>query len=227
LKIDDLLLRTGSTSALLWLLTAVAGLTASLNEMLTPGQLLAGLAMVATAPVGLLVGGFLMRRREDRAWSLHRMIDDHVEIPASELLRDSDFTPESLARAIRDLNNAGAAFVVWDRQSDLIQDGRLRTSRIQVEDCGVCGAKVSAAILLGDASRARCPFCHDLLIAGSLMEEKARLIDELETDPATLAARNRPRSSFSPIAFVLLTCLFWPLALGYAFWAWRAGARTA
>jgi hypothetical protein len=227
LKIDDLLLRVGSTSALIWLLAVIAGLTISLNGHLAPGQLLAAMAVAATAPIGLLIGGFRLRRREDRAWSLHRMIDDHVEIPASELLRDSDFTPESLARAIRDLNNAGAAFVVWDRKSDVIQDGRLRSSRIQVEECAACGAKVSTTVRLGDAGTARCPFCHDLMMAESLMEEKARVIDELDTDPATLSARNRPGSRFSPGVFLVLTLVFWPLAVGYAFWCWQAGARSA
>lgn len=226
LKIDDLLLRTGSTAALLWLLATVGGLVLGVNGHLAPSQVAIAMLLAASAPAGLLLAGFQMRRREDRAWSLHRLVDDHVEIPASELLLDSDFTPQSLAQAIRDLNNAGAAFVVWDRKSDLIQDGRLRSSRIQVEECAACGAKISATVRLGDAASARCPFCQDLMVAESLMEEKARVIEELETDPETLRARNRPPSRFSPLVFVVLTCLFWPLAVGYAFWCWRAGARA-
>ncbi|MAG29806.1 MAG: hypothetical protein CL908_02795 [Deltaproteobacteria bacterium] len=177
----------------------------------------------ASAPIGCWMAGFRLRRRENRAWALHQLVDDHVELPTSDLLRNSDFTAETLSRAIRDLNNSGAAFLVWDRKMGVVQDGRLRSMRVQVEDCSACGAKVSLNLRIGEIASARCPYCHDPLGTERLMEEKARLIDELDTNPEVMSARCDRPSNFSIPIFVILMLFFWPLGIGYAFWKWRAG----
>jgi hypothetical protein len=223
LKIDDLLLKAGWWLALAWLLGSTIGIAIALDAEEGLARTNAFILAFASAPIGLWIAGFKLRQREHRAWSLYRMVDDHVEIPASDLLRNSDLTAETLSRAIRDLNNAGVAFLVWDRKANLIQDGRLRSARIQVEDCGACGAKVSLNLRIGDIASARCPYCHDPLGAERLMEEKAQLVDELDTDPEIMSARNSPPSNFSIPIFAILTLFFWPLAIGYAFWKWRAG----
>jgi hypothetical protein len=219
-KIDDLLLRAGQSSGLFWLLGSAVALVVAADA----GNGFAGaillISVFASAPLGLLMAGYKLRRRENRAWALHRLVDDHVEVPVPELLRDSDFTMATLERAIRDLNSTGAAFLVWDREADVVQDGRLRRARIAVEDCGACGAKISLSLRIGEASRARCPYCHAPLGAERLMEEKARLIDELEGDPA--AAPSPEQSDFSVGIFLALAFVFWPAAVVYALWHWRA-----
>jgi len=45
------------------------------------------------------------------------------------------------------------------------------------------------SVRIGDIASARCPYCQDLLGAERLMEEKAQLIDELDTDPEVMSAR--------------------------------------
>jgi hypothetical protein len=227
LRIDDLLIRAGSILGLLWLasgllllgvwLNAQAGETGALNPVLWLGL------GFGTAPVGLLLAGFRLRRRESRAWALLRLIEDHVEIPAADLLRDSDWTSESLDRAIRDLNNAGVAFLVWDREAGLVQDGRLRSARVQVDECGSCGAKVSVSVPIGNVAAARCPYCHDPLDVDRLTEEKARLIDELDGDAAAMSGSAAEGRTFSVATFILLSFVFWPLGVAYAIWYWRAG----
>ena len=221
LRLDDVLLRAACMLGLLWLAGSAIGLALTWG----PSSALAGpisLVLVSSsAPLGLLIAGLGLRRRENRAWALHRLVDDHVEIPVSDLLRDSDFTAATLQRAIRDLNNAGAAFLVWDRKANVVQDGRLRSARVHVEDCGSCRAKVSLSLRVGEVSAARCPYCHDPLSTADLMEEKARLIDELDTDPSPQRTGNSQPASFSIGIFVVLALVFWPLAIGYAFWHWR------
>lgn len=222
LKIDDLLLKAGWWLALAWLLGSTIGIAIALDAEEGLARTNAFILASASAPIGLWIAGFKLRRREHRAWSLYSMVDDHVEIPASDLLRNSDLTAKTLSRAIRDLNNAGVAFLVWDRKADVIQDGRLRSARIQVEDCGACGAKVSLNLRIGDIASARCPYCHDPLGAERLMEEKAQLIDELDTDPDVMSARYKMPTDFSVGIFILLTLVFWPFGITYAFWKWRA-----
>ncbi len=223
LKIDDVLLRAGKILGLAWLVGSAIGIGIALDSGVGLARTIAFMLVFASAPIGCWVAGFQLRRRENQAWALHQLVDDHVELPAPDLLRDSDFTAETLARAIRDLNNSGVAFLVWDRKTGVIQDGRLRSARIQVEDCGACGAKVSMSVRIGDITSARCPYCQDLVGAERLMEEKAQLIDELDTDPEIMSARNRRSSNFSIPTFAILTLFFWPLGIGYAFWKWRAG----
>jgi len=226
LKIDDVMLKAGSWAALAWLLGSVIAVVIALDA--TEGLARTGgfILVFASAPLGLWVAGFRLRQREKRAWALYRLVDDHVEIPASDLLHDSDFTAETISRAIRDLNNSGAAFLVWDRKADVIQDGRLRSARIQVEECGACGAKVSISVHIGDIASARCPYCHDPLGAERLMEERAQLIDELDTNPEIMSARNKVPTDFSVGIFVVLTLIFWPFGITYAFWKWRASQTT-
>ena len=223
LKIDDLLLRMGTVLGLLWLLGLVIGLAVSLEAR---GSLTAGLLAVAllaaSAPVGLIVAGLRLRRRENRAWALHRLIDDHVEIGATDLLRGSDFTAHSLDRAIRDLSNAGVAILVWDRRSDLIQDGRLRRAQLQIDECASCGAKVSLTVRIGDAATVRCPYCHGPLNAEQIQEEKARLIDELDGSPRQDPSSSFLSPDFSIPIFIALSVVFWPFGLAYVFKHWRA-----
>ena len=222
LKIDDVLLRAGSILGLFWLLASAIGIAIALDAGVGLARTTALMLIFASAPLGFWIAGFKLRRREQRAWALYQLVDDHVEIPVPDLLRDSDFTAATLSRAIRDLNNSGVAFLVWDRKADVVQDGRLRATQVQIEDCGSCGAKVSMSVRIGETASARCPYCRDLLAAERLMEEKAQRIDELDTDPAIVSARFESGSNFSIAIFALLTLVFWPLGIGYAFWKWRA-----
>ena len=223
LRIDDQLIRLGSVFAVVWLVASIGGVSFALNDGVEWSRLIAGMGLFAAAPIAFWTTGGRLRKREQRAWALHQLIEDYVEIPVSDLLRDSDFTKTSLSRAIRDLNNSGWAFLVWDRTADLIQDGRLRAGRIRVEKCGACGAKVSLRVSVGDLESTRCPYCQDFIGAESLIEEKALLIDELRTDPAILNRRSAANGHFSIAIFCVLTFVFWPLGIGYAFWHWRAG----
>jgi len=223
LRIDDLLLRGGRVLGLIWLGGMAIWFAMRLES---PGDglangILLGL-LFATAPLGLVYSGFQLRRRERRAWALHRLIDDHVEISAPDLLRDSDFTDETLQRAVRDLNNSGVTFLVWDRKTNLIQDGRLRRSRVKIDECGSCGAKVSVTVRVGDPAAARCPYCHEPVGDDRLMEEKARLIDELDADPTARPPHSGLPDGFSLGIFVVLTLVFWPFGVAYANWRWRA-----
>ncbi len=226
LKIDDQLIRAGSILAGVWLLGSLFAITFALNGDLEWRKLIAAVALFPAAPIGLWMAGARLRKREHRAWALHQLVEDYVELPASDLLRDSDFTMVTLDRAIRDLNNSGWAFLVWDRAADVIQDGRLRAARILVEECDACGAKVSVNVRVGDIASARCPYCRDFLGAEKLIEEKAELIDALDTDPEIIRSRNSSRSTFSVPVFVMLLIVFWPLGIGYAFWKWRASQKV-
>ena len=176
----------------------------------------------ALAPIAMGIVGFGIRRRDQRAVSLWKLIEREVEISSEDLFRHSDWTAPSLERAVRDLNNAGVAYVVWDRKAGLVQNGRLRRSTLVVDECTACSNKISLRMTIGSTSVPRCPYCGEAIDVARVTEEKARLIDELESDrPEGLAPRpawhaaELDESEFSVVLFVLLFSVFWPAALWY------------
>jgi hypothetical protein len=219
-RMDDFLLKGAAYLGLG--LGAFALVAASVKSTSGSGNSLpmAPLLAVAIAPIAMGFVGLQIRRREKRALALWRLIDREVEISSRDLLRDSDWTTPHLDRAIRDLNNAGVAYVVWDRKSQVVQNGRLRRSSLVVDECQSCGGKLSIKVTIGSPSAARCPYCDDPIDVALIAQEKARLIDELEVDrPESEATRSTPMGAgnFSVFIFLLLFGVFWPAALWYCF----------
>jgi hypothetical protein len=181
-----------------------------------------GLFAFAVAPIAMGIVGYGVRRRDKRAVSLWKLIEREVEISSADLFRDSDWTAPLLERAVRDLNNAGVAYVVWDRKAGLVQNGRLRRSTLVVDECTACSNKISLRVTIGSSSVPRCPYCGEPIDVARVTEEKARIIDELEADrPEGLSSGPTPytaeqdESEFSVVIFALLFSIFWPAALWY------------
>jgi len=218
-RMDDFLLQGAARMGVVVVLLAGLGAAVMAQDGGdVSGRLLAGFVLFAAAPIAMAWVGLQIRHREKRALSLWRLIDREVEISASDLLRDSDWTAEQLERAIRDLNNAAVAYVVWDRSANLVQDGRLRRSSIVVDECTACSGKISLQIRIGSTSAPRCPYCDEPIDIALIAEQKARLIDELESDGCTQAPGTTAvpgAGEFSIVFFVLLLAAFWPAALWY------------
>ncbi|MEZ4217576.1 MAG: hypothetical protein R3E88_13920 [Myxococcota bacterium] len=226
LRIDDVLLRAASVAALV--VAAAFALAAALPAELLPARpaLALGLAAAALAPVALGAAGLRLRRRDQRAVALLHLVERHVELDARDLLASSDFTAATLDRAVRDLNSSGVRHVVWDRGEGRVLDGRLRHSRIHVDACAACGAKIALEIALTDAVSARCPACDTPLDARAIDDERHALIADLAARPAAERARTADAAvrAFSPTVFALLLVACWPLAVAYAAWHWHAAA---
>jgi len=222
-RMDDFLIKAAIylgvavAMALMVLASWISADPTSVGSVISP-RLAFGFIGFALAPIGMGIAGFQVRRREKRALALWQLIDREVEISASDLLQQSDWTAASLDRAVRDLNNAGAVYVVWDRQAGLIQDGRLRRSSLVVDECSSCSGKLAIQVAIGEAGAIRCPYCDDPIDTSLIAEEKARLIDELEADRSEGAAANGParqKTNFSFVIFALLFAVFWPAGLWY------------
>jgi len=223
LRIDDLLLRGAGTSALAVVALGAFALLLP-NEIRGSNLALASfLALSALAPIGMLVTGLALRRRERRALALLSLIERHVEIDARDLLSSSDFTAATLDRAVRDLNSSGARHIVWDRRDGRIQDGRLRDSRIHIETCSSCGSKTSLEVALTEAASARCPACDAPVDAREIDEERQALVAELAARAPAPRRALHDEHTFSPVLFVFLIAFCWPLGLIYAVKHWHDG----
>ncbi len=236
-RIDDVLLRCGAIA----LLGVVAGVAVLVVVGLGQGEVAGGadpglamlrrhalaLAVAVPAPVGLLAAGFRMRRREQKTLAFWRLLQQNAEIRVPELLSSSDFTRADLERAVRLLNNKGLALYVWDRDADLIRDGRLESVYLHVEKCDVCRASISLRVPASLREIPCCPYCGDAISIESLLELKREALERLR-------AEHRPRErerghrveagSFSIAVFLLLLFTFWPAALVYGWYKWQAGA---
>lgn len=218
-RADDFLLKGALYLgvAVLMVLSSAAAAAKTQDWVVTVGLGL-GLLAFTIAPIAMAVVGYRLRRREKRAVALWKIVDRDVEISVRDLLRDSDWTRPHLDRAVRDLNNSGVAYVIWDRKAGLIQDGRLRRSTLVVDECTSCSGKMSVQVTIGSLAAVLCPYCHEPIDVARIAEEKARLIDELESDRRVSTSPGRDESEsgeFNVVLFIVLFTVFWPAGLWY------------
>ncbi len=222
LKLDDLVLRGARISAFLVVLGG--GLAFLLPEDVrgSTTMFVCGLGFAALAPLAMTLVGLDLRKRERRAVALLRLVDRHVELSAGDLVLNSEFTRETLETAVRDLNSSGLRHVVWDRGQNLIQDGRLRQSRLHFETCASCGVKIALDVPLHEAASARCSTCGSSLDAREIDDEKHAVMAEISRRSESLGETKRPEESrFHVSLFLLLLAVFWPLALVYVVKCWK------
>src|SRR5262245_40726593 len=103
LRMDDFLLKAAVLAA--FAVASVGALALAVPEeagALRTG-LLIGAGSASLAPIAMLVLGLHLRRREQRAQALLRLLDRQPELTAADLLRSSDFSAATLDRAVRDL----------------------------------------------------------------------------------------------------------------------------
>ena len=194
-RMDDFLLRGAVVVGIAFALVASAIVSAAKTGAFVAGAgLVLALAALGIAPLAMGITGYRLRRREKRAVSLWKLIDREVEISDADLRRSSDWTVRHLDQAIRDINNTGVGYVVWDRSAGRIQNGRLRRSTVIVDECSACSGRSRSRSSSETAIAARCPFCHEPVDVASVVEEKARIIDELAADRSEPKPQ-APRSS--------------------------------
>ena len=242
-RMDDVLIRAGATMgalvglALLGCFLLPSEALWSIREALGLGVL--GLAGIALAPIGLLAAGFHVRKRERRVLTLHTVLDRQLELRVRDFVANTEFTRELLQKTLLELNESGLGYYVWDRDTDTIQDARLRRGEMHFDHCEACRATISVTVEIGASVAPECPYCSARLASEDLAKEKQRLIDEIRAnDPrrrATLAPsartatwregrHSRGDAEFSVPLFLVLMVVCWPLAAVYAVrYAYRNG----
>jgi predicted RNA-binding Zn-ribbon protein involved in translation (DUF1610 family) len=218
LRMDDLLLKGAAVAAVVVVFAGGVWLAVPEEAPTVRTALGLGMGFAALAPIGMLLCGLHLRKRELRAQGLMRLLDRNPELTAADLLRSSDLSAATLECAVRDLNSSGARHVVWDHERGLLQDGRLRMKRLHVETCRSCGVKISLDVPLNEAATARCPSCGSTLDAREIDEEKHAVMAELREEAKPRLA---PRPRFSVPLFLVLLVVCWPLALLYGAKCWR------
>ena len=238
--IDDVLISGGGLVAVAVLVFAAWTALTGLAESPVPGREAMLRSLVREAgpllfgafgSIALLSSGFVMRRRERRIEAIWRLLGRHAELDVRDLLANSNFRPEELERAVRYLNDNGLGHYVWDRESDVIQDGRLRSLQLHVEKCEVCSAAVSLQVPLAFREIPECPYYGDPVSEEALEAQRRKALDGVraehrdgvwEAQAQVAIEEGRP---FSMPVFVLLLLACWPAALVYALYKARGRFR--
>lgn len=228
-RIDDALLRAGLLALAVAILASAVVLAAAGGGGSAAGAALVRnlpwLLPVAACPGVLLAAGIAMRRRERQIGAIWSLLRRNAEISVPHLLANSDFRRPELARAIRFLNNRGLAHYVWVRETDVIQDARLRDLHLHVSKCDACGAAIELDVPVGAREIPRCPHCQAPVSADAIQERRDEVLDALRAD-ARDASPSRSGvgpggAEFSPLVFALLLLACWPAALAYAWLKWQ------
>lgn len=229
LRMDDVLLRAAACAVpvagfggLLWFATLFGG-----SEPVWPGFWVGAVLPVAlaAAPIALLGAGLRLRRREKRAVALLRTVERQLVVRVPDWLASSGMSRSEVEVALRDLSNAGTALLVFDREADEIQDGRLRRAVVQVEKCTTCGARIEQEVELSRLGHeTSCDHCGSALSDDEIDAARDRLVTEIRAQNASAARARRTSPDFSLGLFAILMIVCWPIALVYAYQRWGANA---
>lgn len=210
LRIDDVLIKIG----LLFLFAFIYVLVIDTNGIDQTRLLLT--LLFGLPAVAFLVAGYRARRRERRALSIWKKLDLASDVAAADLLGATGYTRPQLEDALLLINRRGDAFYVWDRESDRIVDGRLRTATVIVENCPGCGSGINKSFPVS-AGPPVCPWCGKALAAerwNELKEQAFARIENSRQQPAGPAPA--ALTPFRLSTFILLIIFFWPAAVIYA-----------
>ena len=242
--IDEILIRSGSILGAIVLVALFTGAARTLVYVM-PLWSFPFLALIAVAPIALLLAGFGLRLRDHRLYDLWRAVKSHGEISIQELCQITDLNQNELRQAVGLLNKKATAGLIWDSHLGTVRHIDAPTGRIlsHSEDCSSCGAAV--AIEIKAVSRLRdlgCPYCGGGLDAAAINGLRAQLIEDQTHDikspttsstassaprptvpnpvaakqPSPAAAHQSSTTPFNLAIFAVLLLLFWPGAVWYA-----------
>jgi hypothetical protein len=207
-KIDNLLINIGRFVLVISLLNVGCSMSAN-----TLGNDWEGLAIGISAAISLLVTGSFIRHRENQIIAIWNILEHSTEVPVQELMHNTGFERAFIQDALLLINRRGKAYYVWDKKSDIIVDGRLRTTLLVMPKCDNCGATVNQTMTLDFSQRPTCFYCGKSVTTEQINQLKSEAIDKIR-----MATPIETTKEFSLWVFILLFMVFWPAAVGYALW---------
>jgi len=207
-KIDNLLINIGRFVLVISLLNVGCSMSAN-----TLGNDWGALAIGISAAISLLVTGGFIRHRENQIIAIWNILEHSTEVPVQELMHNTGFERAFIQDALLLINRRGKAYYVWDKKSDIIVDGRLRTTLLAMPKCDNCGATVNQTLTLDFSQRPTCFYCGKSVTTEQINQLKIEALDKIRA--STLVATTK---GFSLWVFVVLFVVFWPAGVGYALW---------
>ena len=166
--------------------------------------------------VAALGTGIVIRRKENRMIVIWNILENTTEVSVQDLEWNTGFDRAFIEESIRIINTKGLGFFVWDRRSDTIVDGRLRTTMMTVTNCPSCGGQIDQKVPLDLSFVPRCAYCDRALSVDHLNQLKSKVISTIRPAAPSVAAKRS--GGFRVSVFLFLLFIFWPLGIAYAVW---------
>ncbi|HOD15568.1 MAG TPA: hypothetical protein PLA65_11650 [Spirochaetota bacterium] len=223
-RVDDIFIKVGYICLVFMVLIGGTMISAMARgkPLVNSKSMYLGAAMFGVPAVLFLAIGYAVRRREKTAATIWRKLETASEVAARDLMAGSGLSRGRVERALLTINSRGRGFYVWDRDTDLIVDVRLRQGMMLVENCDRCGARIGGKFPVTLEQVPVCPYCGNPLNMDRWNDLKRKVIGDIKDrtmiDDRTAAADETSgrKFSFSKPLFVVLLLLFWPAALIYA-----------
>jgi hypothetical protein len=223
-RVDDIFIKVGYVCLVFFVLIGGTMISAMAQGKppFNSGSMCFGVVMFGVPAVLFLATGYAVRRREKTAATVWRKLETASEVAARDLMAGTGFSRGRVEKALLTINSRGRGFYVWDRDTDLIADVRLRQGMMLVENCTRCGARIGGKFPVTLERVPECPYCGNPLNMDRWNDLKRKVIDDIKgrtmIDDRTAAVDQTAgrKLSFSKPIFVILLLLFWPAALIYA-----------
>jgi hypothetical protein len=223
-RIDDIFIKVGYGCLVFFVLIGGTMISAMAQgkPLVNSGSMYFGVVMFGLPAALFLAIGYSVRRREKTAATVWRKLETASEVAARDLVAGTGFSRGRVEKALATINSRGRGFYVWNRDTDLIADVRLRQGMMLVENCDRCGARIGEKFLLNLERVPECPYCGNPLNMDRWNDLKRKVIDDIkdrtmkDDRQAAIDQTAGRKFSFSTPLFFILLLLFWPAALIYA-----------
>lgn len=168
----------------------------------------------------MLKYGYSFRKKERMINAILRHLETAIELSAQELIENTGYTVQQIEEAVQTINRLGLGYFVWNRETGIISDGRLRRRAIFIDNCPACGNRIGKNYPIGMDQIPLCPSCGSPLDVGKLNDLKFRELKEIEKINMTGAEENRP-PKLSIVTLIILALFFWPGAILYIILKYR------
>ncbi len=215
-KIDNYLIKIGYVLLLIIISIFLKSIFPNLNNIPASDSIFKFflLAFLFSGSIVMLFFGYYFRRKENMINAILRQLDTAIELSSNELLENTGYSKLQLEDAILTINKNGLGYYVWDKNSGIISDGRLRRRVIYIDNCPNCGHRLEKNIPITMDKIPSCPSCGTAINVNYINEIKFKEIQNIENEKKEYTSQIK--GDKISIGFVIfLSIFFWPAAVIY------------
>ncbi|MEM7180737.1 MAG: hypothetical protein AAF518_07485 [Spirochaetota bacterium] len=178
------------------------------------------LVFIGSLPVCLLYFGYKVRKKEKRIVVIWKALTSTVETSLRDIEMSMGFSRKFVMEALAVINSRGLGFFVYDKNTGMVVDSRLRTEFIVVEKCPNCAGELNMRVSISGKEAPKCPFCHTSFSPEFLNQLKWQTMQNIRRQEVEKQQNSfvpqRKQKEFRMGKFIFLLFICWPIAIYYA-----------
>jgi hypothetical protein len=164
----------------------------------------------------MLKYGYYFRNKDNMINAILRQMEIAIEVSSIELMDSTGYTSAQLEESIQAINKHGIGYYVWNKDTGIISDGRLRRRMVYVDNCPSCGNRIGKQFPITLDEIPTCPSCGTTLDVNHWNELKYKEFQKIEDNKMISDERDRQnKPKISIPVLIILILLFWPGAIIY------------